>query len=199
LGIFESSNKLSSPLGKWVVSTHQRWHWFLDPITDAIIDVFATIHKIYYPLTSRGGQHLRSGHWYDFNHNQEQLSIPENIIPVTINHCHTHTGALFQVSRSPNSIPSPTADALPLKDRAYYANLLPSLPDVPWQTIIGATVKGNLHVCTYILGSKAGESIVSWQFSSSLVDYSGTGPLLPGTSRYRAELYSILTSLYILY
>jgi hypothetical protein len=80
-----------------------------------------------------------------------------------------------------------------LKDRAYYANLLPSLHDVPWQAIIGDTVKGDLHVCTYVLGSKAGESIASWQFSSSLVDYSGTGPLLPGNSQYRAELYSILT------
>jgi hypothetical protein len=52
LGMFESSNKLSSPLGKWLASTYQHWHWFLDPIIDAVMDMFATPLKNYHPLIS---------------------------------------------------------------------------------------------------------------------------------------------------
>lgn len=110
------------------------------------------------------------------------------------------TGQLFQISHSPNPIPPlPTSTSIE-RDRTYYNQFLPSaLP--PWNQLKEALSRDDLQICisNNISNPTAPGKTSYWTMTSPILSLSGTTNPTTNTTRYRAELTSILTILYIIY
>jgi hypothetical protein len=165
----EDQGRIIQPLGEWLSPTHQKWKYHIDVQSGRVYDTFSDIPVVFTPICR--GRPLRSGQWYDTDRSQSCAALPEDLLPVSIIRRPSTDGNLFQVLLSPTATPSSPTAAPSSKDQQYYASLLPTDSEVPYNSLL---IGEHLHVCiSCSIDKDALTSTSPWQFQSDVVHYTG--------------------------
>jgi len=198
LSHLETNGQLTQPLGAWQATSHQQWSYFIHLPTQMVYHQpqgFAP--RQYQPIinpNARTRSQLRP--WYDFHHSVPAAALPHPLHPVTIDHNHVLTGSMFQINASTTPLV-----ALPSSPKTNFLNLgkyLEGQPP-PILQIQEAMADRNLTVvCSsnYDRDANLTTSTCSFQSQTILYEYESLPMTIP---RYRAELFSVLISLYIIH
>lgn len=152
-----------------------------------------------YSAVARGNRSLRSGRWYDLDVFLVDPKIPPGTIPATLNHRPVRMGAFFQISHSSTELPVEDPDEIPQRQTQYYDQLFSAnLEETPYEDIITSAQHGNLTVTISSGHGIEGTHISAWTFSSPNLNFSSPPMAITNSKRYRAELFAIMKSLYII-
>jgi hypothetical protein len=155
------------------------------------------VPRTYQPIL-RTHARTRSQHrpWYDLHQPTPATQLPQDLYPVTIENDASLTGSLFQVNISATTIVEQT-----LPPPTQYLNLGDYLTEQPPLSVIAeALQKHNLTiVCSSNYDAEQKLATSTCSFLSTTIIYEYESQPMSNTSRYRAELFSILLGLYILH
>jgi hypothetical protein len=171
----------------------------MDVVTGIVYDTSVQPPRSYSPV-ARGNRSLWSGQWYNLDVFLHDPTIPTDTTPVTFHHRPVRMGAFFQISQSSTVFPPDDPISTPQRNMEYYSQLFPTnVHEAPYKDIITSANAGGLTVTVSSGHGMDGSSISTWAFSSSTLNFSTPLVAINKSTRYRAELYAILMSLYIIY
>jgi hypothetical protein len=202
LAHFEQHGRLIQPLGPWIATTHQRWEYFLHPETHIVYFRRDNTQHSYTPIIQPNPRtRQQSRPWYDFHSPTPLLQYPQGPLhPVTLEHDFAITGSLFQVAYSSNPIPQPVHLSQVQPGEQFFAALLAlDTNPIPISELNEAATGNSLHIqCGSNYNVERGLTTGTWLFCTTRTLYSYTSSSIPGKTRRRAELTSIMGALYVL-
>jgi hypothetical protein len=199
LSELESHGRLKSPLGNWVSDPHQPWVHFMDDQSGMVYLIQANSAQCYRPILHYVRTRAGPQCWIDTSAGQETCLIPEVLLPATLTHQSQITGSLASVVYSSNTFPVPVPAQLPSSHAhsTFYQRQLEGV-EIPIEEISKAALTGKLVISTFTTGGKSSSDMTGqWAFHTHVEIYSVYRPY-PQDSKYCAELYSLLTAIYIL-
>jgi hypothetical protein len=216
----ETVDKLTTPLGDWIASSHQNWSSFIDTSTRIVYVENPGGWIQYSPQPQYAPYNTRSSTqpWYSLDRPMPSTPLTGQLFPVSILVDILFHDTLFQVALSPSSIPRGRASVEPHHilveegqenaPHPYYLELLQwdtTSISLHCETLAHSITRHELHICADGAFHKTiGQGAPAWVFSTGdgITLWRGAGLTLGYRdlmTSYRAKLAGLTSVLFVLH
>jgi len=108
INTFETSSSLTTPLGPWIHTLHQKWQWFHHRPRNTVFHRDGELWRRYTPICSNSITRSHKSHYQTYDHHPPPTS--STLLPATI---HWRSPLVFTSMPSPNNFPTTSSSAPP--------------------------------------------------------------------------------------